>query len=236
MISITNTAAFRSLLGVLILAGTSANGAVFHSNLASFNAAVGPGSYTEAFNTLPEGSLDPTPHTFSSGAFSHSINTHPEVNPALQGNPLFVAAISGGDLFLGTGNAGDLIRIDFTSGNISAVGGVFVPLDLGNNPVGDLLITLSDGTSQAISGPGLTTFSGFTADAPLSWMTIERLNVSGEVWANMNDFVVGVSVVPEPKFTGAVAAGGLILAVLVARLRSIARRKPGATRGSLEPT
>ena len=200
------------------LLGTAARGAVFYADSSSFNAGIQAGSYTDGFESLSldtSGSGHGPSLGFGSGAFSYTLSSPSDlwVSDGVSG-------AAGTDKFIGIRAAPGYLRIDFTGGSISAVGGYFVSLDGLSVPQGDLQITLSDGTIHNIIAPNANTFSGFIASSPISWMEIHPMNPATGVWPNMNDFTVGVSAVPEPGFTGIIAVAGLFLAVGLARMRA----------------
>ncbi len=193
----------------------TAVGAVLYNDASSFNSAIQPGAYTETFDGLALGEQNPASVNFSSAGFGYTVSSVNGlwVTSGVQGAP-------SGDRFIGIELSPGTLRIDFTSGNISAVGGYFVDLLTDNTASGNLTFTLSDGTVKTVSNPTATTFTGFIASAPLSWMEIKDENLAGGEWPNMNNLTVGVSAVPEPKLTGAIAVLGLVLVVGVAKIRS----------------
>jgi hypothetical protein len=195
--------------------GASALGAVLYTDATSFGAHIQPSAYTETFNSLALGEHSPPSIGFTSGGFSYTVSSLNGlwVTSGVQNAPA-------SDRFIGIEQSPGTLRIDFTSGNISAVGGYFVDLNDGNTASGNLTFTLSDGTVQTISNPTTATFTGFIASAPLSWMEINDQNLAGHEWPNMNDLTVGVSAVPEPGFIGAIAALGLVLVIGVTEIRS----------------
>jgi hypothetical protein len=191
--------ALMALAGAAMVAAP-ATADVF-TDSASFLDQVVPGYYYNNFTGVPGGaqpSLD-----YSSGGFSYTISTAP-------------GSISG--LFNGTGivstdNAGDAILIEFTSGNVTAVGGNFWSTDINFFPfAADVTLDLSDGTSVTFFSTSANDFRGFTSDQVITSMTIDAVDpVAGPAWSTLDNLYVGVAV-PAPGAVALLGLGGLAAA------------------------
>src|SRR5437763_16265201 len=119
----------RSLLLILIslaLSLMTAQATAIYTNQAAFLAATQPGYYLETFNSLPLGTIPPTlppPLNFSKNGFSYSATT-------ASGNDFFPFIGPSGDEWLSTFHEFDPIIFNFTSNNVTAVGGNLFMTDL----------------------------------------------------------------------------------------------------------
>ena len=104
----------------------------------------------------------------------------------------------------------------FILGNVTAVGGYFFVTDVGNNPLtGTVTLSFNDGTSTTVASGSPVPFLGYTADLPLSSLTIS--GPGNNHWVSMDDFYVGSADspdVPEPSTWMLGGAGLLALASL----------------------
>ena len=178
---------------------TSVRAATLFTNSTAFVNNLQSGFYLENFEGLAVASA---PTTFSVNGFSYTTTA--------PGDTLYVnPATANSTKALSTDTAGAGIAINFTSGNVTAVGGNFFLSDFGANPVaGNLTINLSDGTSEIVSSVassnlpfrGFTTTGStfitslnllpFTATAPFQFNTLDNLYV-GQAQAQS-------TAVPEP--------------------------------------
>jgi MYXO-CTERM domain-containing protein len=194
------TAASVAAFAGVAIAGT----ATVYTDSASFLADLAPGFYTNGFDDVSSG---PSPDlTYSQNGFAYNVGTQ-------------VGAVSG--LFndfgvISTDNAGDSISVDFTSGNVFAVGGNFWATDIAVLPTGtDIVISLSDGTSVSYTSTGPSDFRGFISDVAITNLTIDAPDGLSPFWATMDNLTVGQAI-PTP---GAVALLG------VAGLAGVRRRR-----------
>lgn len=193
-----------------------AEAASIFTNQAEFLNNVQSGSYLETFDSLASNSLIASPIPFSQNGFSYSVSANPDD---------FYNAGSSSDIWLSSNNATYPIVFNFTSGNVSAVGGAFFPSDRnGNLKSGSVTLALSDGTTQTLTDTNSSSFLGFIAN-PGSVFTSLRITAvqpaDNFTWPTVNNFRVGAAATAVP--TPALLPGliGLGLGVLRKR-RSVA--------------
>lgn len=99
---------------------------------------------------------------------------------------------------MSTNNPMDNLIINFTSGNVTALGADFFLTDSGGNLIaGFATVTLSDGTSLTLSSES---FEGFTSGGLL--ITSLSLHSEGGGWASIDHLYVGQeSSVPDDGTT-----------------------------------
>jgi hypothetical protein len=171
-----------------------------YTDSASFLANVQPGHFFNNFTGVPSGavaSLD-----YSSGGFSYTISTGGGVSGLFNGTGI-----------VSTDNAADVIRIDFTSGNVTAVGGNFWSTDINFFPFAATVdVNLSDGTSVSFNSTNANDFRGFTSNAVITSMTIDAIDpVAGPAWSTLDNLYVGAAV-PAPGAMALLGLGGLAAA------------------------
>ncbi len=207
-----------AVLAALVFLVASAQAGTVYTDQPSFLAQLQPGYYLETFQGIPLGFLT-SPMGFSSVPYSYTASAP----NGLWGQ---YAPSSGSDVVLSINTAYDTLRFDFTSGNVTAVGGYFFPTDFnGNLTTGNTVLTLSDGTAVALVDGTPASFVGFTTD-PGQWitsLTVDAVDTPGDPpiyrWPTVNDLYVGQSgAIPEPA-TGALLAGGVLLLAALARRR-----------------
>jgi hypothetical protein len=190
--------------GVLLTVATAPAATIF-TDQSTFVATLQPGFYLENFSGFSPGDQGSSTLNFSQGAFSYTATAPQDlwINSAI-------------NLALSTTVSDNTITFNFTSGNVTAVGGFFYPSDVNENlTTGDIALGLSDGTSATLTNPGTTSFRGFTTTGGL---LITSLTVSppSSQFATVDDFYVGSvatsEAVPEPSL-GAFLTLGLLLMV-----------------------
>ena len=202
----TLAAAAAAAMGTLFaMAGTSR--AAVYTSRSTFNSAVGPGAYTESFDSLGDGDLGTQTKTFTSGGFSFTASTGAALP---DDNDLFgVDGSTATDFLLSTTIPSDL-TFTFPAGNVTAVGGDFALTDTSFNVAADTFqLTLADGTTVTRTSGSDTAFVGFTSSVPIASLTfvVPSDATANEYFATVNNLTVGTAV-PEPTSLALVAVGG----------------------------
>ncbi len=168
-----------------------------YTDSASFLAAIEPGYFFNNFTGVPTGAQPSL--SYSSGGFSYTISTAPGS----------VSGLYNGTGFVSTDNATDMIQIDFTSGNVTAVGGNFWATDINFSTLAATVsINLSDGTSVSFNSNSVNDFRGFTSNVAITSMTIDAADIPVNAWATMDNLYVGA--VPAPGALAVLGLGGLV--------------------------
>jgi MYXO-CTERM domain-containing protein len=167
---------------------------------ASFLANVQPGFYFNNFASAPSGAVPSL--SFSSGGFAYTVSTGGGVSGLFNGTGL-----------ISTDNAADVIRIDFTSGNVTAVGGNFWSTDINFFPFAATVdVELSDGTSVSFNSTSANDFRGFTSNSVITSLTIDAIDpLSGPAWSTLDNLYVGQAI-PAPGAMALLGLGGLAAA------------------------
>ena len=182
----------HSLLLVLVSLGLSAiptQATTIYTNQAAFLAATQPGYYLETFNSLPQFTQLASPLNFSSNGFTYNA-TAPTAG--------FFNIGPSGDTWLSTFHEFDPIVFNFTSNNVTSVGGFFFLTDLtGNAAGGTVTVTLNNGKMFSVTDASSTSFIGFTTGVPIQSLTVTPPSSGATlVFATVNDFITGKAV-PE---------------------------------------
>jgi len=182
----------RSLLLILMslaLSIMTARATTIYTNQAAFLAATQPGYYLETFNSLPQFTQLASPLNFSSNGFTYNA-TAPTAG--------FFNIGPSGDTWLSTFHEFDPIIFNFTSNNVTSVGGFFFLTDLtGNAAGGTVTVTLNNGKMFSVTDASSTSFIGFTTGVPIQSLTVTPPSSGATlVFATVNDFITGKAV-PE---------------------------------------
>ena len=195
----------RSLLLILlslVLSIMTARATTIYTNQAAFLAATQPGYYPETFNSLPQFTQLASPLNFSSNGFSYNA-TAPTAG--------FFNLGPSGDTWLSTFHEFDPIIFNFTSNNVTAVGGFFFLTDLnGNAAGGTVTVTLNNGKMFSITDASSTSFIGFTTGVPIQSLTVTPPSGGATlVFATVNDFITGKAV-PETGSSALLLGLGMV--------------------------
>jgi hypothetical protein len=195
----------RSLLLILISLALSAmtpRATATYTNQAAFLAATQPGYYLETFNSLPQFTQLASPLSFSSNGFSYNA-TAPTAG--------FFNIGPSGDTWLSTFHEFDPIIFNFTSNNVTSVGGFFFLTDLtGNAAGGTVTVTLNNGKMFSITDASSTSFIGFTTGAPIQSLTVTPPSSGADlIFATVNDFITGKAV-PETGSSALLLGLGMV--------------------------
>jgi hypothetical protein len=189
--------AAAALAAMAMISHSSAT--TIYTSQAAFLAHTKPGSYLETFDSLPQFTPLNSPLSFSKSGFSYMASA-----------PTFFNVGTTGDVWLSTFDHSTNIVFDFTSNNVTAVGGNFFLTDiLGNVVAGTITVTLDNGTTFSVSDPSATSFVGFTTSSPIHSLTfIPPPSGANEIFGTVNNFITGRSV-PESGSTLPLIAIGL---------------------------
>lgn len=184
---LTATLVLAALLSCISSANIMAQTTTY-TDSASFLANVDAGFYYEDFSGVAGGAGGPL--SFSSGAWSYDIDTAP-------GSVTFPGGLFNDPGIVSTNTAGDPIQIDFTGAAVTAVGGNFFASDINFALIpSDVVVTLSDGTTESFNGGD---FRGFTSTGSIASLTVVTNDPNVAAWATIDDLYVGTATVPEPS-------------------------------------
>ena len=194
------------LVAVLALLSASSYAAVVYNTSASFLAHVAPGSYTNTFTGLSSPPLG-SPALFSGNGFAYSASSPGDIY------------LEGG--FLGTNLPNFPLTINFTSGNVFAIGANFYATNLSDAfQAVSMSITLSDGTTETFTPTSLAnSYRGFVSNVAITSLVLLAPGVS--LYAGLDNLTVGRAAlaVPEPATWLLVGLG--LVGLLVARRRPV---------------
>lgn len=181
------------LSAVVVLTATAtishSSATTIYTSQATFLSHTQPGSYLETFDSLPQFTSLNSPLSFSKNGFSYTASAPSADNQ-------FFNTGTVGDVWLSTFDHSTNIVFDFTSNNVTAVGGNFFLTDIPGNVVpGMITVTLDNGATFSVSDPSATSFVGFTTSSPIHSLTfIPPASGANEVFGTVNNFITGRSV------------------------------------------
>jgi hypothetical protein len=178
------TACLLSLAALSLAAAFPASAAsvTTYNNAGTFISAL-QSSYLENFNSIGLGA-QLGPMNFSGNSYSYSVDV-PSDSIYIIDSPS-----SPGDHAFSTANPDFSIVFTFASG-IDSVGGNFFATDApGNVSSGVITILLNDGTTQVLTNPAGSDFSGFiSSGADISSLTVS--SSSADAYATVDNYYVG---------------------------------------------
>jgi len=164
----------------------------------TFTAMLQPGYYLENFNGYTYGSW-----------YGHNLNLGP-INgfSYVMDAPNMLYAGNGN---MSTNDSRDPIIITFTGSPVTAIGGIFWPTGYyGDNVVGDINLSLSDGTSLLVANADLNTFRGFVSDGAsytqMQISSVQGQQVNDSQFPSVDHLYVGQTTIPAP---GAILLGSI---------------------------
>lgn len=191
---------FVSAVALTVLSASSFAATTVYTSSASFLANVAAGAYTETFTGL---SVTP-PSVFTNGTFSFSVSAP--------------SGLYGSGDFLGTNQVNEALTVNFTSGNVTAVGGNFYATNISDAfQAVSMTVTLNDGTSSTFTPTSAAdSYRGFTSTAFITSLVISA--PGGSLYSGVDNLTVGVAAVPEPASWLMMGLG--VAGLLVARRRT----------------
>jgi hypothetical protein len=197
--------ALAVVVAVVLSCPAPARADLIFTDQPTFLSNVQSGYFLENFDSLPSFNSIPSPSTFSGGSgFSYSASAPIAlfgITPNLS-DPTNHA--------LSTSARGDTITITFTGAAVTAVGGNFFGTDFnGHYTSGQITAKLSDGTTDTLSNPTLTSFAGFITDSAIVSL---QIFTTGATFPTVDNLIVGaasVASVPEPSTLVLAGLGGL---------------------------
>ena len=195
-----SSAAVRTILVILTATNVTLATTTIFTDESAFLAALQPGYYLEDFSSFTYGIQGPSLGFGPTNGFSYTMSAAKQ-------------------LWSGPGNMStniynDPLLIDFTGTDVTGVGGFFWPTDeQGANQVGNIDLSLSDGTHLNLVNADFTTFRGFVSDgAAFTSMSVSTplVQTLPYQWPTVDHFYVGQTisgaVIPAP---GAVLLGSI---------------------------
>lgn len=180
-------------------AGADAAGS-FYTDESAFTLALQPSYYFDDFSGFSFGSpLDGQTSYVAPGANGYGWT-------ATCADGLYSASRG-----ISTSLANTTVVITFTSGNVTAIGGLVANSDFFGEPIaGSVTFTLSNGATRTISLAGGTNegFLGYTSDVPITSVNLSSTSAAGGNYLLIDNFYTGTAVVPEPA-TWTLLAGAL---------------------------
>ena len=189
---------------LLLLTAVSAqkvSAATVFTSSASFlsNVQPSPNSYTEGFG--PDFGNAASGLEFSSNGFTYNL---------VAAGPEPLDIYQSGD-FIATQATNEVLTVNFTSGNVTAVGGNFYLTNPDENTVvASVTLTLSDSTTVSFSSATSAEYRGFVSTGP--FITSLVMSAPGGILRNsIDNLTVGARIIPEPASLLSMCSGMLLL-------------------------
>jgi hypothetical protein len=187
--------------GFLGLALSVSAGAASFTSQTAFVNALQPGYIFNNFNSS-DGQFG-NPYDMSQGAFDFNAST--DDNTTGPGGPAVIFFLDlEGTLAMNIGGGGnfgggDTLTLNFTSDNVTAIGGDFFLTNfIGNLDPAQFTLGLSDGTNVSFSNADSNNFFGYTSSTPITSLTFNPGATNR--WAVIDNLYVGeVAAAPEPS-------------------------------------
>ena len=184
---------------LLVIGNAAVAQTVVYTDQTAFLKQVKPGYYLETFDSLPSFYSLLQPAFYSAKGFRYNVNAQYGGSDNLGLFSVTPDSNKPNDVALSTQDFNAAITLTFTSNNVTAIGGDFFQTDNpGNAIVGDVILTLNDGTTKTLTANigNLQPFVGFISTKPLTSLVL-TFPATGN-YATINNFVVGTAV-PEPS-------------------------------------
>lgn len=215
---------FQLAIMAIALAGTmNAGAALVFTTEASFLTAIDAGYYLNDFGDVPGYGILSSPRNYSggSGPFSYSISS--------VGSGSLYGVVPSGDKALSTFVDTDILKITFTSGNVTAVGGLFfLTDDPGNLTGGTVTVMLSDSTSQTFAAGSFRGFATSSSGPVITSLSLDSVTVGAyptvdHLYAGTAAAAESAAAVPEP--TTVIAGALLLLPFGASTIRNLRKRR-----------
>jgi len=189
-------AKIAAVVATTLVAVQSASAAITtYTDLASFTAALAPGSFSNPLNGLTSGAIQ----NIGGNGFTATVTT--------SGTTIY----SSGS-FLGANVPTDNLTISFPANNVTAIGAEFFQTDQSDVfQATQVTVTLNDGTTRSYTPASqATSFTGFTSDgAAITSLSFPSSGVAVR-YASFDNIVVGAAI-PEPTTLGLLAGAGALM-------------------------
>lgn len=172
----------------------SASAAVVYENQADFLSNIAPGYYLEGFNAYSFGEVQDLSWDFAQGSWAYTTWAE--------------NGLCSGDGYWSVAASADMLIIEFTGAEVTAIGADVWVEDAWAQPMADeIVIMLSDGTTEQYWSDGSASFRGFVSAEPITAIGFAH-GMIGDGWVAVDNLFVGAAV-PEPAALVLLAIGGL---------------------------
>lgn len=192
-----------SACAVGALAAAAFGQTMTYNNLGDFLANVQTGYYDEGFDSLAPGAVATL--NFTGNGYSYTASSAVGADAGSLGD----GGLYNDPGLLSVNTATDALLIDFTSGNVTAVGGEFFASDISFGLIpADVIVSLNDGTTVNFNGTG---FAGFTSSVGINSILIDASDATLGVpaWPTVDRLIVGTAV-PAPAGLAVLGLGCLV--------------------------